>query len=62
MAKDAAPCTVSRSVEHESPQPFHFTGEETETRLMNVEFGFKAWLVSKAQFFTFCDPRKSWPF
>ena len=38
MAKDAALCTVSRSVEHESPQPFHFTGEETETQLMNVEF------------------------
>lgn len=38
MAKDAALCTVSGSVEHESPQPFHFTGEETETQLMNVEF------------------------
>lgn len=61
-AKDAAPCTVSRSVEHKSPQPLHFTGEETEIQLMNVKFGFKAWLVSKAQFFILCDPGKSWPF
>lgn len=53
---------MSKKVWNTSPHNlFHFTGEETETQLVKVEFGLKAWLVSKAQFFTLCDPRKSWP-